>query len=163
MTTTQKARHTLTVVSDTEIEIKRTFNAPARLVFEAWTKPEYLAKWYGCSSMTMVACEIDARPGGGYRWTLRMPDGSEHSFRGVYRELVPPTRMVSTEQYLLGDTWTNPLVNNVTMVEHDEKTDVTNRVVYASKADRDGHLGSGMERGMGETFDRLDAFLQTLK
>ncbi|MDB5099066.1 MAG: hypothetical protein JWM80_3487 [Cyanobacteria bacterium RYN_339] len=163
MTTTQKARHTLTIISDTEIEIQRTFNAPARLVFEAWTKPEYMARWYGCAAMTMVACEIDARTGGSYRWTLRMPDGSEHNFKGVYRELVPPSKMVCTEAYLLGDTWTNDLVNNVSMVEADEKTTVTNRVVYASQADRDGHLGSGMENGMAETFDRLDEFLQTLK
>lgn len=163
MTTTQKARHTLTIISDTEIEIKRTFNAPAHLVYEAWTKPEYLARWYGCSTMTMVECEIDARPGGNYHWNLKDETGYLHCFRGTYRELEPPTRMVSTEQYLLGEMWTNALVNNVTMIEHDGKTDVTNRVVYASQADRDGHLGAGMERGMGETFDRLDEFLQTLE
>lgn len=162
MTTTQRRRANITIVSDTEVQITREFDAPARLIFEASTKPEYLARWYGCSAMPMFRCEIDLRPGGGYHWALRASDGSEHHFRGVYREVQPPTRMVYTEAYLLGDAWTNDVVNDVTLGERDGKTLLTVRLVYQSKADRDGHLGSGMEDGMHEAHARLDALLEEL-
>lgn len=161
MTTANPARATVTVISETEIEIKRTFNAPARLVYEAWLKPEHMRRWYGPRAMEMVDCEIDARVGGRYQWSLKSPDGSVFFWRGEYRELDFPTRMVTTESFLLGDTWTTPLVNHVSFVEEGGRTHITNRVVYASQADRDGHLGSGMEGGMNETFERLDAFLAT--
>jgi uncharacterized protein YndB with AHSA1/START domain len=163
MTTTSKPRATVTVLSDTEIEIERTFDAPAQLVWDVWNDPKYMARWYGPRSMTMVACEIDLREGGGYRWTMRGPDGNDYSWKGTYRELQPPTRMISTEAFLLGDAWTNESVNHVSFEERDGKTHVTNRVVYASKADRDGHLGAGMEGGMNETFERFDELLASLQ
>jgi uncharacterized protein YndB with AHSA1/START domain len=158
----QRRRAEITIVSDTEVRISREFDAPARLVFEASTRPEYLARWYGCSQMTMIRCEADLREGGEYYRALRSTDGSEHHFRGVYRQLEPPTRAVYTEAYLLGDTWTSDLINDVTMDERDGKTLLTVRLIYATKMDRDGHLGSGMERGMHETHARLDALLAEL-
>lgn len=161
MTTANPARATIAILSDTEIAIKRTFNAPARLVYEAWLKPEFMRRWYGPRAMTMVDCAIDARVGGGYQWSLRGPDGNVYVWKGEYRALEPYTTMVSTESFLLGDAWTTPAVNNVSFVEEGGRTHITNRVVYASQADRDGHLGSGMEGGMNETFDRLDEFLAT--
>jgi len=159
---TNRRRAVITIVSDTEVRITREFDAPARLVFAASTRPEHMARWYGCSEMKMFACEIDLRPGGAYHWALRSADGSEHHFRGVYKTVQAPTHMVYTEAYLLGDTWTNDAVNDVTMEERDGKTLLTVRLIYASKADRDGHLGSGMENGMHETHARLDGLLAEL-
>lgn len=162
MNTAQRRRATITIVSDTEVRITREFDAPARLVFEASTRPEHMARWYGCSEMPMFRCDIDLRPGGAFRWALRAPDGSEHHFRGVYRELQPPKHMVYTEAYLLGDAWTNDVVHDVTMDERDGKTQLTVRLIYQTKADRDGHLGSGMEHGMHESHARLDDLLAEL-
>jgi uncharacterized protein YndB with AHSA1/START domain len=157
-----RRRAEITLVSDTEVRITREFDAPARLVFEASTRPEYIARWYGCSAMTMLRCDIDLREGGKYHWALRSDDGSEHHFRGVYREVQAPTRMVYTEAYLLGDAWTADMINDVTMDERDGKTLLTVRLIYATKMDRDGHLGAGMEHGMHESHTRLDALLAEL-
>lgn len=162
MTTPPRRRATITIVSDTELRISREFDAPARLVFEATTTPESMARWYGCGEMEMFRCDIDLRPGGAYHWALRARDGSEHHFRGVYREVDPPSRVVHTESYLLGDTWTADTINEVTLEEHEGKTRLTIRLIYASKADRDGHLGAGMEHGMHEAHARLDALLAEL-
>ena len=159
---TQRRRADITLVSDTEVRISREFDAPARLVFAASTRPEYLGRWYGCVEQTMIRCDIDLRPGGAYHRTLRAGDGSEHHFRGVYETIEAPTHLVYTEAYLLGERWTDDIVNDVTMEERGGKTLLTVRLIYPSKAHRDGHLGSGMERGMHETHARLDALLAEL-
>jgi uncharacterized protein YndB with AHSA1/START domain len=163
MTTAHRPRAKVDVVSDTEVVITRRFDAPARLVFEASTRPEYMARWYGPRIFTMVRCEIDLRPGGGFFWTLRGPDDMEFSYRGVYQEIDAPSRMVYTEAFLLGDTWTNDLLYRVTLDEVDGQTDMTVHLTYATKADRDGHLQSGMEEGMAESHQRLDALLDELR
>jgi uncharacterized protein YndB with AHSA1/START domain len=151
-----KAR--IEIVSDTEILIARTFEAPRDLVFEAITTPEHVRLWYGCEDMTMVTCEIDLRVGGAWRYVLRMPDGSEHGFHGEYREIAAPSRLVSTENYEpIGPG--HEMVATVTLEERGERTFFENRLAYVSKADRDGHLGSGMERGMNESLDRLEALV----
>lgn len=155
--------HTLTILSDTEVVITRTFAAPAQLVFEAWTKVEYRRQWYGFRTWSMPVCEIDLRPGGAYRWTLRSPECDfDACFKGEFREIVPPTRLVYTEQFLLGDQWTDPLLNTVTLDERDGHTLMTVELVYTCKEHRDGHLGSGLESGMAESHRRLDEFLATL-
>ncbi len=161
-TNMHRRRADITIVSDTEVRITREFDAPARLLFAASTRPEYMARWYGCSDMTMIRCDIDLRPGGAYHWALRSGDGSEHHFRGVYKTVQAPTHVVYSESYLLGETWTNEAINDVTMAEQGGKTLLTVRLIYASKADRDGHLGSGMEHGMHETHARLDELLAEL-
>ena len=96
------ARNPLTLMlpSDREILMTRVFDAPRRLVFEAWTKPEHVRRWYGCAAVTLEVCEIDLRVGGAYRYTLRGPDGVTHTMQGVYREIAPPGRLVYTEQYV---------------------------------------------------------------
>jgi uncharacterized protein YndB with AHSA1/START domain len=156
--TKTKNRATIEILSDTEILISRTFDAPRDLVFEAITRPEHVRNWYGCDAMTMVVCEIDLRVGGKWRYVLRMPDGSEHGFHGEYREIVTPSRLVSTENYEpIGPG--HEMVATVTLDENSGRTLFRNRLTYQSKADRDGHLGSGMERGMQEAFDRLEAIV----
>jgi uncharacterized protein YndB with AHSA1/START domain len=151
---------TLTMPSDTEIVITRTFNAPQRLVFEAWTKPEHVRQWYGLKSLTMTVCEIDLRVGGKWRYVVRSPDGSEHGFSGEYKEITPPERLVYSEGYE-GIPGHDYLVIT-TFDEQDGKTTLTSTMLYQTKEDRDGHVASGMEPGMRETLERLEQHLATL-
>jgi uncharacterized protein YndB with AHSA1/START domain len=146
--------------SDRELVITRVFNAPRRLVFEALTKPEHVKRWYGPRRLTMTLCEIDLRPGGRWRYVLRDPDGNEHAFSGMYREIVPPERIVSTEGYeaMPGHDY----LVTVTLAEQDGATTLRSHLLYQSVEDRDGHLKSGMEPGMNETFDRLNEHLQAM-
>jgi uncharacterized protein YndB with AHSA1/START domain len=161
MTTKSTGTASVELVSDWEVLITRVFHAPRRFVFEALTKPEHVKRWYGLRVLTMQVCEIDLRPGGTWRYVLRAPDGSEHGFTGVYREIVAPERIVSTENYeamMPG----HEMVVTVTLEEKDGRTTLKSRILYQSKADRDGHLQSGMEPGMLETFDRLAELLEAL-
>ena len=87
---------TLTLPSDREIVMTRVFDAPRELVFEAHSKCEHLEKWWGPRRYTLSVCEMDFRPGGAYRFVQRGPDGEEHGFRGEFREIVPPERIVWT-------------------------------------------------------------------
>lgn len=151
---------TLATPSDREIVITRIFNAPPRLVFEAWTRPEHVRHWYGTEDMSLVVCEIDLRPGGRYRYVLRTASGQEFGFSGVYHEVMPPTRLVYTDGFE-GMPGHEALVT-VTFEEHDGKTKLTSRSVYQTVEDRDAHLGSGMEQGMKASLDRLEAHLQSL-
>ncbi len=89
----------LSTPSDREFVIERMFDAPAALVFDAWTTPEHVKQWYGCAIMEMTGCEIDLREGGRWRYVVRAADGSEHAFSGVYREIDRPRRLVYTETY----------------------------------------------------------------
>jgi len=81
------------------IVITRIFDAPRRLVFEAWTRPEHLARWCGPRYLTLSVCEIDFRPGGAWRFVLRAPDGNDYGFGGEYREILPPERLVYTFRF----------------------------------------------------------------
>jgi uncharacterized protein YndB with AHSA1/START domain len=161
MATNSKGSATVEVVSDSEVLITRSFNAPRRIVFDAITKPEHVKHWYGVRGLTVVVCQIDLRPGGTWRYVLRGPDGMEHGFSGVYREIVPPERIVSTENYEpIGPG--HEMVATVTLEESNGRTTLRNRLRYLSQADRDGHLQSGMEGGMQEAFDRLEELLVSI-
>jgi len=144
---------TLTLPSDREIVLTRVFDAPRRLVFEALTKPEHVRRWWGWRASTMPVCEMDFRPGGAWRFVQRGPDGKEAAFRGVYREIVPPERIVNTFEFegLPGHV----SVETLTLVERDGKTTLTSTARFDSVEDRDGILRSGMEAGAAETYDRL--------
>ena len=99
---------TFTTPTDREIVTTRTFDAPRRLVWEAWTSPEHLPHWMtGPPGWTMPVCEIDLRPGGAWHFAWRNADGAEMAMRGVYREVVPPERLVSTESW--GGDWPETL------------------------------------------------------
>jgi uncharacterized protein YndB with AHSA1/START domain len=90
----------LTVKSDREAQLTRVFDAPRRLVFDAMSKPEHLRRWWGPRRSTMTSCEmVDFRPGGKWRFVLREADGTEYAFRGEYREIVPPERVVQTFEF----------------------------------------------------------------
>lgn len=147
----------VTLPSDTEILITRTFEAPRALVWEAMTTPRHLLRWWGPDWCPLVACEIDLRPGGAWRYRSRMADGNELAWHGVYREIEPPVRLVSTEVFEgFPDAES---VNTVTLDEVDGVTTLRTLVRHSSREHRDGHVQSGMEGGMQVTFDRLDDLL----
>jgi len=153
----------VTIPSDLEVVLTRVFEAPRRLVFEAMTKPEHVPHWFGPRGYTLPVCEIDLRPGGAWHYLLRGP-GGDMGMKGVYREIAPPERLVSTESYdIPGMGWTPESVVTTTLNERDGKTTLTSRIRYQSVEHRDGHVGSGMEAGAGETFDRLAEYLETME
>jgi len=126
----------------------------------AITKPEHVLRWMGPRFLTMPVCEIDLRVGGTWRYIHRAPDGSEYAFSGVYRELGPPERLISTELYeaMPGHDY----LVTLTLEEYAGTTTIRGLARYQSQADRDGHLQSGMEAGMRETYDRLGEHLATM-
>jgi len=160
MTETSDDTTTLTTPSDRETVITRIFDAPRELVFEAMTRPEHVKRWWGIRSTTLVVCDIDLRPGGRWRYVLRDESGQEFGFSGEYREIDPPARIVSTEEFepMPGTEY----VVTMTLEEVDGKTKMTSHLLYQSAQHRDGHLASGMESGMRETFDRLAELLEEL-
>ena len=166
MATTNRARLVLSTPSDREIVISRVFNAPRQLVWDAWTKPEYVARWFGADGWTVPVCEIDLRPGGTYRYVMRSAEGQEVIMRGVYREVVAPERLVSTEVFEgfseVGYRPEDDTVSTAVLTERDGKTTWTGTIVYPSKEIRDGALATPMEEGMNGSFDRLDAVLEAI-
>ena len=149
---------TVSTPSDREIVLTRVFDAPRALVFEAHSRCEHIKRWWGRGNP--LDCELDFRPGGRWRFVEHAPDGTDHGFRGEYREIVAPERIVQTFEYegLPGHISLETLV----LDEHDGKTTVTITSVFDSVEDRDGMLQSGMETGAAESMDALDALLAQL-
>jgi uncharacterized protein YndB with AHSA1/START domain len=151
----------VTTPSDREIAMTRVFDAPARLVFDAWTKPELIKRWLGVrAGWTMAVCEVDLRVGGAYRYVWRGPDMTM-GMGGLYREVVSPTRLVSTEKF--DEAWyEGEAVDTMVLVERDGKTTVTTTVRYVSREVRDAVIKSGMATGVAEGYDKLAALLPSL-
>ena len=157
--TPMKNRTTMERKSERELVTTRTFNGPARIVFEAWTRPELFKRWWTPKStgMTLLSCELDVRVGGRYRLEFGHPASEKPmAFFGKYLEVVPPSRLV----------WTNEesdegAVTTVTFEKKGGKTLLVMRELYPSKEALD-HNFDGMESGMPETFDQLDELLITL-
>jgi len=151
----------ITTPSDREIAMTRVFDAPARLVFDAWTKPELIKRWLGVrAGWTMAVCEVDLRVGGAYRFVWRGPDMTM-GMGGLYREVVPPTRLVSTEKF--DESWyEGEAVDTVVLVEQAGKTTVTTTVRYVSRDVRDAVIKSGMASGVAEGYDKLAELLPSL-
>ena len=146
----------VTTPTDREIVMKRVFDAPRRLVFDAFSKPELLKRWFGPRGWSLTVCEVDLRVGGGFRFVLRGPDGKELGMRGEYREIAPPGRSVHMESF---DDF--PGESQVTAVfeEKDSRTTLTVTVLYPSQEVRDAVLRSGMEHGAAESYDKLAELL----
>jgi len=144
---------TVTTPSEREIVLTRSFDAPRRLVFEAYSKPEYVKRWWGPRRFEMPVCEMDFRPGGAYRVVHRGRNGEEFAFRGQYREIVPPERIVRTFEFEGRPGHVS--VETLVLTEQDGKTTITGTTVFDSVEERDGMLHSGMEEGAAETYDRL--------
>jgi len=152
---------TLTLPSDREIMMTRVFDAPRRLVFEAHSTCEHVKHWWGPRGFTLVSCTMDFRPGGAWRYVQRKANGTEYAFRGEFREIVPPERIVWTFEFegMPGDV----AVETMTFVEQDGKTILTTRSLASSREARDAVLQSGMEQGAAETWDRLAEYVATMK
>jgi uncharacterized protein YndB with AHSA1/START domain len=153
---------TVMTPSDREIVMTRTFDAPRELVFEAHSSCEHMSNWWGPRKYEVASCEIDFRPSGSWRIVHKTADGSEeYGFRGEFREIVPPERIVWTFEWegMPGHV----SVETLTLEERDGKTTLTATSVYDTVEDRDGMLQSGMEEGAAEAYDRLDEYLVTLK
>lgn len=152
----------VTTPSDREIQLTRLFNAPRHLVFEAMTKPEHVRRWWGNlgAGYSVPVCEIDLRPGGRWRFVNRHPKG-EVAFTGKYVEIVPPSRLVFTEVME-----PHPEPGSVVTTEYTEEngqTRMTATCLYPSKEIRDMVVSSGMERGAGLSYDRLDDLVVELQ
>ena len=155
-------RMTLALPSEREIAVTRVFDAPRALVFEAMTGCEHLSKWWGPRYLTLEVCEIDFHPGGAYRFVQKAPDGTLHPFKGVYREIAAPERVVFTQIYDVEPFSIHEAVVTSVLTEHDGKTSLAQTLVFDSVEARDGMVASGMESGEAESFDRLDELLAEL-
>jgi len=156
--TPMKNRTTVERKSERELVVTRTFNAPARIVFEAWTKPELLKRWWAPKStgVSLLFCEADVRVGGRYRFEIGHDASKPMAFFGRYIEVTPDSRLV----------WTNEesddgAVTTVTFEEKGGKTLLVIHELYPSKEALDYAI-AGMEGGMPETFEQLDELLVTL-
>ncbi len=147
--------------SDCELVIKRMVSGPPRLVFEAWTKAELMRQWWTPKSlgMTMLSCELDVRVGGGYRLVFQFGEGEPMAFFGKYLEVVPPSRLV----------WTNDeqgeaaqSVTTVTFEASGGKTLLTMHERHPSKEALDAALASGVCEGTQETFQQLEELISGL-
>jgi uncharacterized protein YndB with AHSA1/START domain len=145
---------TVTLPSDEQILITREFAAPKHLVYEAWTTPELVKRWWSGERGEVASAEIDLRVGGGWRYVMIANAGFEVAFHGEYREIDPNERIVFTEVYEgMPDA---AAMTTATFTEVDGRTTLTLLVQHTTKEHRDGHINSGMEAGMQESMDRLE-------
>jgi uncharacterized protein YndB with AHSA1/START domain len=150
----------VTTPGDREIVLTRVFDAPRSLVFEAFSKPELLKRWFGPRGWSLEVCEVDLKVGGGFRFVLRSPDGKKLGMRGVYREIVPPERSVHMESF---DDYPGESQVTAVFVEQGGKTTLTATVLYPSREVRDIVIQSGMEHGAAESYDKLAELLESAR
>jgi uncharacterized protein YndB with AHSA1/START domain len=140
-----------------EITVTRVFDAPRELVFKVYTDPDAMPHWLGPSRLTMLIDRMEVRPGGTWRYVHRDVDGSEYGFRGVYHDVIEPEKVVGTFEF---DGMPGHVsLETATFEDEGGKTRLTLHAVYQSVEDRDGMVQSGMEGGMTESLDRLEAIL----
>jgi uncharacterized protein YndB with AHSA1/START domain len=151
---------TVTTPTDREIRIERVFDAPRDRVFALFTDPSLIPEWWGPRETTTIVDVMDVRTGGSWRFVMRNPDGSESGFRGAYREVTPPERIVQTFEW-------EPMAGHVsvetaTFEDLGDRTKVTTTSIFHTTEERDGMLASGMEGGLNETYARFDELLARL-
>jgi uncharacterized protein YndB with AHSA1/START domain len=152
-----RSRTTIERRSARELVIERTFNGPARIVFDAWTKPELLKRWWApCSlGVSLLECDADVRVGGAYRYVFGKKGQTPMAFSGTYREVTPHTRLVYTSIF-------EPMrhageaVVTATFEEREGETRLVLSEIHASKEALDGAIASGMEYGIRETMEQLE-------
>ena len=145
----------ITLPSDTEILITRVFDAPADLIFKAWTTPGLVKRWWGFDTSEWLVGDIDLREGGQWRYVIR-DDEMEVGFHGEYREIAGPHRLVSTEVYEGFPDPDGAALDTMTLDEVEGVTTMTVLVQHSCQEHRDAHLASGMESGMQVSYDRLE-------
>ena len=151
----------VTLPTDEQILIAREFDAPKHLVWEAWTSPELVKRWWHANRGEVTVVEIDLRVGGKWRYVMVADGGLEVGFHGEYREIVPDERIVSTEIY--EGYPDEEAVNTATFTEADGRTTLAILVQHSSKEARDAHIDSGMEAGMQDAFDLLEQVAVSLR
>ncbi len=157
----QEARRaTVTTPTEREIHVERIFDAPRDRVFELFTDPELIPEWWGPRGTTTIVDEMDVRNGGSWRYVTRNSDGSETAFRGTYREVSPPDRIVQTFEWegMPGHV----SVDTAVFEDLGERTKLVSSSIFHTTEERDGMLGSGMEEGMNETYQRFDELIERL-
>jgi uncharacterized protein YndB with AHSA1/START domain len=158
MTSQQQAQAaTITTPTEREIHIERVFDAPRDRVFAAFTDPALIPSWWGPRNTTAVVDQMDVRAGGSWRFVIRDADGSETGFRGTYREVTPPERIVQTFEWegMPGHV----SVETATFEDLGDRTRLVTTSTFHTTEERDGMLASGMERGLNETYARFDELL----
>ena len=153
---------TLQVTSqgDNEIVLTRVFDAPKRLVYDAFTKPELLKRWFGPHGHHLVVCDVDLTVGGKWRYVIRDPEGKDMGMYGTWIELDPPDRIVHTEAF---DMYPGDSLCTTVFTERGGKTTMTLTCRYPSKEVRDMVIASGMSRGAGISYDRLEDLVAKLQ
>jgi uncharacterized protein YndB with AHSA1/START domain len=161
MPATASSTFSATKRGDREIVITREFDAPRDLVFKVMTDPKLIPSWWGPRRFTTTVDKMDVRPGGKWRFVHKAADGGTHGFRGEYKEIKPPERIVWTFEWegLPGHI----SVETLELEDIGGRTRMTATAVYANTEDRDGMFASGMETGARETYDRLDEVLAQQK
>ncbi|MHB1675572.1 MAG: SRPBCC domain-containing protein [Acidobacteriaceae bacterium] len=147
---------TVTLPSETEIRFTCFFHRLRQTLFEAWTRVEHIRHWWGCDGSSISLCEIDLRTGGSWKIVMRMSDGSDHPFRGVYREIAPGERLVYSECYEAPQFGSPEWLATVTFEEVAGGTRLTHTIRHRSREARDGHLQAGMETGAVQSLHHLD-------
>ncbi len=153
----------LTTPTDREITMRRAFAAPRRLVFDAFTKTEFLKQWfYGPPGGSLAVCEVALKAGDSFRYVWRSPDGTEIGMSGVCHEFVAPERLVASEKF--DQPWyPGEAVGTITFVEQGGKTILTQTIQYESQEARDAVLKTPMEHGVAMGYDRLAKLLESLQ
>jgi uncharacterized protein YndB with AHSA1/START domain len=155
----------VTMPSDREVKVTRSFKAPRALVYRAFTEPELVRRWLlGPPGWSMPVCEMDVRVGGTYRWSWRNDqDGSQFGFNGTFREVQPPAKLVHTEAYDPGTVGGifpgQEALVTVTFAEEDGVTTMTSVIDFGSNEARDGAMATGMTDGMEQSYQLLDRLL----
>ena len=167
MQATSSGTASVTLPADDQILVTREFDAPRRLVWEAWTTPELVKRWWHARRGEVTVAEIDLRVGGRWRSVMIANDGTEVAFHGEYREIVPTERIVSTEVFEGLPEGMDPeehaSLNTLTFTEADGRTTLAMLLQYVSKADRDAVIASGMEAGLQDALDLLEEVAASLR
>lgn len=151
----KKQSATVTLPSDEEILITRRFDAPPHLVWKAYTEPELVARWWHANRGTVRSIDIDLRVGGAWRYVMTATEGFEVAFHGQFLEMAKNQRLVSTEVFEGAPD--APAVTTATFEEWSGGTQLSILVHHLSRANRDRHLQSGMEPGLQDALDLLEA------
>ena len=156
---THSGRAVVTLPGDTQIHVRREFDAPRHLVYRAWTEPELVARWWAGDRGKVTSIETDLRVGGAWRWVMEANAGFEVAFHGVYTEIVPNERISRTEVFEAMPA--EQCVSTLTFTEKDGRTIVELLVQHTSQGNRDAHAAN-MEDGIQEAMDHLDRVLTSL-
>ncbi len=147
----------LSTIADRIVTMQRTFNAPIDLVWEAWTQPEHIAQWWGPKGMNTNVEEHDFKEGGSWKYTMLMPDGKPFSAFGVYSEIVPKERIVTSANF---PPMTHNVILHMVFEAQGAQTLFTFSVIHDTPEYKDAQVKMGFENGWGSQFDRLNDYLE---